>query len=266
MPKRLFFVHIHSTEVSLPDMQSRSRAFTLSRPWFELESSDSLGTQVEETPQKPPASIELVQRAEFPKRLPASPISTVKDSMSFSFVDSVEEKEEDEEISPIINDEQFQIEALQEEIETLKAENSKLVGNLDLLTSEKELLLVKNVDLKKKNAVLKLRVGELGRKVAKFRGGIFPSDIPVYGIGSGSFFDGQNVYWRKASQALWDEDLHAPLFGNDDNNTNFVLLQRMMPHRNEQDKRVFVHAVGTKVVPGTMLRFQIHDETAYFGF
>ena len=122
------------------------------------------------------------------------------------------------------------------------------------------------MDLKKKNAVLKLRVGELGRKVEKFRGGIFPSDIPVYGIGSGSFFDGQNVYWRKASQALWDEDLHAPLFGNDDNNTNFVLLQRMMPRRNEQDKRVFVHAVGTKVVPGTMLRFQIHDETAYFGF
>ena len=148
----------------------------------------------------------------------------------------------------------------------MKAENSKLVGNMDLLSSEKELLLVKNVDLKKKNAVLKLRVGELGRKVAKFRGGIFPSDIPVYGIGSGSFFDGQNVYWRKASQALWEEDLHAPLFGNDDNNTNFVLLQRMMPRRNEQDKRVFVHAVGTKEVPGTMLRFQIHDETAYFGF
>ena len=79
------FVHIHFTEVSPPDMHSISRAFTLSRPWFELE-----------TPQKTPASNELVHRAEFPKGLPASPISTVKENMSFSYVGSVEEEEEDE--------------------------------------------------------------------------------------------------------------------------------------------------------------------------
>ena len=79
------------------------------------------------------------------------------------------------------------------------------------MNQEKDLLVAKNIEFKKKSGQ-KLRIGELGRQLAHFRAGIFPSTIPVYGLEHGSFFDGENVYWRKPSQALWDENLHGPLF------------------------------------------------------
>jgi len=93
--------------------------------------------------------------------------------------------------------------------------------------------------------------------------GLFPHESQH--VGYGSFLNGEQVFWRKASQKSWDEDLHAPLFGHNDPACNFVLLQRADAARNS-NKPTLVQAVGCHVTPGTLLKFRINDEDACFGF
>ena len=208
---------------------------------------------------------------------PTSPISTrAENDMSltlFSETDVVQSETSE----VVVNDENFQLEELQDAIEELKKENvdlteenkdlratcSSLLARIDELTSQKDDLMTKQVHKNHEIARLKLRVGGQGRVINSMKKGLFPHESQH--VGYGTFLNGKQVFWRKASQKEWDEDLHAPLFGYNDPGCNFVLLQRADPARNS-DESCLVHAVGCHVVPGTSVKFKINDEEACFGF
>ena len=214
---------------------------------------------------------------------PTSPIST-NNEMSLTFFserDSLEIGNEPEMGAEdvVVNDPLFQVEALEDAMQDLKKSNDELTKENEHLRCECTNLL-KEVDrLKLENvahvnekihknheiARLKLRVGKQGRLVHKYWKSIFRLGQPVQHVGYGSFLNGREVFWRKASQTMWDEDLHSPLFGHADPGCNFVLLHRCDAARNS-DEDTLVHAVGCHVTEGTMIKFQINNENAYFGF
>ena len=218
---------------------------------------------------------EVVRKPRFAVTLPTSPISTKE--MSFTFFSDNNDLDAEDEV--IINDANFQVEALQESMDELKVVNAQLTAeNADLRNTAQNLLeevdrLKQKVDEITTNqihknhqiAALKLRVGGQMRLISRMHQGLFPHGYPNQYVGRGTFLNGREVYWRKASQSLWDEDVHAPVFGHGDLGCNFVLVQRCDPPRNS-DEDTLVQAVGCHVTPGTLLKFKINDEEACFGF
>ena len=292
----------------------RSRSFTLSRPYLSGDSDTYIDESV--NAYDPVRADEVVVVG----RIPTSPIASSIAEMSFSNYGDKDGKL-DEDI--VINDNDFQLQQLQEEVEELKAANSSLeaavqeyadenedlkktsvgysaqIDNLngdndqlkeeiasllaerevirssnEQLAKENEILreenvelkLVKMVDLKHRIAVLKLRVGDQMKLLSKFTAGLFPQGRHQHRLGFGDVFNGENVYWRKASQALWDESFHGPLFGAGDAHCNFVLLEKCVPSAQDEDQRTLVHAVGCHVTRGTSIKFNMNGEAANFKF
>ena len=208
-----------------------------------------------------------------------SPIST--NDMSFSYFQDEDAKDEvaDETTSEeVVNDSQFQLESLQDALEELKKENddlrtenenlrstcNTLLHRVDELRGQNADLISQNIHKNHEIAKLKLRVGGQGKLLFKFRKGLFPHNSQRVGA-KGTLLNGREVYWRKASQCAWDEDLHGPIFGHDDPGCNFVMVQRCDGSR-DTDEPTLVHGVGCHVKAGTMLKFKINDEVASFGF
>ena len=178
----------------------------------------------------------------------------------------------------VVNDTSFQLEVLKDSIENLQKDNAdltkenadprrctSLVQEIDRLKGEVDTLVTEKMHKSHEIARLKLRVGGQGRVISKYWKGIFPHGAPTQHVGHGSFLNGRQVFWRKGSQCIWDEDLHAPLFGHADPGCNFVLLHRCDPDRNTGEDTL-VHAVGCHVKKGNNIKFKINDEEACFGF
>ena len=216
---------------------------------------------------------EVVQRNRFSVNIATSPISTT--NMSFTFFNETEPEENE----VVINDPAFQAETLQENIDELKRSNDELLAENSSLRATSEGLVVENDKLRQeiseletqrihKNheiAALKLRVGSHGRVISRMQKGLFPHENQYNG--RGNFLNGEQVFWRKASQCLWDEEVHGPVFGHGDHGCNFVMVQRCDPPRDSnEDTLNLVQAVGCHVNTGTFLKFRINDEDACFGF
>ena len=213
---------------------------------------------------------------------PTSPISTTADNnMSYSFFSDreVEVKRESRTGSEVeVNDQQFQIDTLQDSVDDLKKQNDELESENRELRKTCQDLLVKVDELRSNSdrltnqlihrghqmGQLKLSVGGQMKRISKMDRGLFPREDLNTTLGYGSFLNGEEVLWRKASQKYWDEELHAPLFGHADPNCNFVLLHRSDPINRAGD--TLVHAVGCHVVPNTLIKFKINEEEACFGF
>ena len=220
-------------------------------------------------------------RGRFALNPPTSLISTQEMSFTFISENGVDAEQEDrhdgrgEDV--VINNTQFQLESMQDTVNDLKKSNEELLSEnsdlrvtnqtllvqIDRLNAQIDELVTKKVHQNHKIAQLKLRVGGQGRVINKMQKGLFQHSTQF--IGRGTFLNGEEVFWRKASQCSWDEELHGPIFGHGDQGCNFVMIQRSDPPRNTAEDTL-VQAVGCHVTPGCLLKFKINDEEACFGF
>ena len=79
---------------------------------------------------------------------------------------------------------------------------------IDELKQDSEDLLIENLVLRVEKQDLirdsNARIGDKQQQLTRFLKGLFPDTRSQLQVGYGAMLNGQQVYYRKASQALWD--------------------------------------------------------------